>query len=185
MCVPSTCRSQKRVLDSLELELQTLRHTVWMLGISPMSSARAARVPTTEQSLHTLNHVSWIVVGLMFMLADCYENVQVTGLFLRTRVISAIPLLDPLDAVVWNNSMEAAKNQSLEGEKYWGTPWIASHVLQTLFCTWRSMQDVITAAWVNLDKTIKRNFQLNHRLIEKILWFQVISFYNCLNRLDL
>lgn len=41
-CVPDACGGQKRVLDSLELELEMIVSHQWELG-TPGSSARAAR----------------------------------------------------------------------------------------------------------------------------------------------
>lgn len=40
-CVPGACRGQERALEVLELQLEKLRATLWVLETKPMPSARA------------------------------------------------------------------------------------------------------------------------------------------------
>ena len=42
MSMPGAQGGQKRVLDPLELELQMVGATMWVLGIEPRQSARAS-----------------------------------------------------------------------------------------------------------------------------------------------
>ena len=46
LCVPDVHRDQKRALDSLELELQMVVTTMWVLGTEPRSSTRAVSALT-------------------------------------------------------------------------------------------------------------------------------------------
>lgn len=46
--VPYTSGGQKRVLDLVELELNTIVSHMWVLGTEPRSSARAAVLLTAE-----------------------------------------------------------------------------------------------------------------------------------------
>ena len=57
LCAPDTLSDQKKVLDSLELELQMVLSTMWVLGTELRSSTRA---------VSALNYLSNLIENFVF-----------------------------------------------------------------------------------------------------------------------
>lgn len=70
MCESGARGGQKRGSDALELELQTVVNTMWVLGTKPLSSASTAVLLTTEPSLE--EPLGWMLASRVLNTDMCY-----------------------------------------------------------------------------------------------------------------